>query len=36
MDHETPDEKEPMLILQEKILMRFKDEHILPKDGVKK
>jgi probable rRNA maturation factor len=36
MDHQTLDEKEPMLILQEKILKRFKDEHILPKNGVKK
>jgi probable rRNA maturation factor len=36
MDHETLDEKEPMLTLQEKILKRLKDEHILPKDGVKK
>jgi probable rRNA maturation factor len=36
MDHETLDEKEPMLILQEKILMRLKDEHILPKNGVRK
>jgi probable rRNA maturation factor len=36
MDHQTLDEKEPMLILQEKILKRLKDEHILPKNGVKK
>jgi probable rRNA maturation factor len=36
MDHETPDEKEPMLILQEKILKNLKDERILPKNGVKK
>ena len=37
MDHETlNDEKEPMLVLQEKILDSLKDEHILPKNGVKK
>jgi probable rRNA maturation factor len=36
MDHETLDEKEPMLILQEKILGSLNDEHILPENGVKK
>lgn len=30
MDHETNDEKEPMLELQEKILDRLKNEHIYP------
>ena len=30
MDHKTLDENEPMLILQEEILNRLKDEHILP------
>jgi probable rRNA maturation factor len=36
MDHETLDENEPMLTLQEKILNSLKDECILPKNGVKK
>jgi len=30
MDHETNDEKEPMLDLQEKILNKLKNEHIFP------
>jgi len=35
MDHETTDKNEPMLVLQEEILDRLKDEHIFP-DGGKK
>jgi len=35
MDHETTDKNEPMLVLQEEILDRLKNEHIFP-DGGKK
>jgi len=30
MDHETTDEKEPMLVLQEEILKNLNNEHIIP------
>ena len=33
MEHETLDSSEPMLVLQEKILERLKDEHIIPSGG---
>jgi len=38
MDHKTLDENEPMLVLQEKILNKLKDEHIIikNKNGVEK
>jgi ssRNA-specific RNase YbeY (16S rRNA maturation enzyme) len=29
MDHETNEDKEPMLILQEEILTKLKGEHII-------
>lgn len=35
MDHESLDEKEPMLVLQEDILKKLKDEHIIPQNGGK-
>ena len=34
MDHKTLDTGEPMLVLQEEILNRLKDEHIIP-NGIK-
>jgi probable rRNA maturation factor len=33
MDHETTDKEEPMLIFQEEILDRLKNEHIFPSGG---
>ena len=33
MDHKTIDEKEPMLVLQEEILNRLKNEHIFPNEN---
>jgi probable rRNA maturation factor len=33
MDHETTDKEEPMLIFQEEILNRLKDERIFPSGG---
>ncbi|MCL2210840.1 MAG: rRNA maturation RNase YbeY [Treponema sp.] len=33
MDHQTTDSNEPMLVLQEKILSKFNNEHIIPAGG---
>ncbi|MDR0322586.1 MAG: rRNA maturation RNase YbeY [Treponema sp.] len=33
MEHKTHDSSEPMLVLQEEILERLKDEHIIPVGG---
>jgi probable rRNA maturation factor len=34
MDHETLEKEEPMLALQEDILNKLKDEHIIPNGGI--
>ena len=33
MDHQTNNESEPMIVLQEKLLQDLKEEHILPQAG---
>jgi len=35
MDHKTSEKQEPMLVLQEEILLRLNNEHIIPSGGEK-